>query len=56
MYKEDFLLNYLQILICHETKPNQTKPIKPAQIINVDIKQNKPNHSKIFYRNHDLSF
>ena len=26
MYKEDLALNNLQCLICHKTKPNQTKP------------------------------
>ena len=26
MYKLDFVLNNLQWLICHKTKPNQTKP------------------------------
>ena len=26
MYKEDLALNNLQWLICHKTKPNQTKP------------------------------
>ena len=26
MYKEDMALNNLQWLICHKTKPNQTKP------------------------------
>ena len=25
MYKKNLLLNYLQWLICHKTKPNQTK-------------------------------
>ena len=28
MYKEDLALNNLQWLICHKTKPNQTKPVK----------------------------
>ncbi len=27
LYKEDLALNYLQWLICHKTKPNQTKQI-----------------------------
>ena len=26
MYKEDFVLNNLQWLMCDKTKPNQTKP------------------------------
>ena len=26
MYKKDLALNTLQWLICHKTKPNQTKP------------------------------
>ena len=26
MYKRDLVLNNLQGLICHKTKPNQTKP------------------------------
>ena len=26
MYKQDLVLNDLQGLICHKTKPNQTKP------------------------------
>ena len=26
MYKKDLVLNNLQWLICHKTKPNQTKP------------------------------
>ena len=26
MYKEDLTLDILQRLICHKTKPNQTKP------------------------------
>ena len=26
MYKEDLVLNNRQWLICHKTKPNQTKP------------------------------
>ena len=26
MYKENLALNNLQWLICHKTKPNQTKP------------------------------
>ncbi len=26
MFKEDLTLNNLQCLICHKTKPNQTKP------------------------------
>ena len=26
MYKEDLALNILQLLICHKTKQNQTKP------------------------------
>ena len=26
MYKEDMALNNLQWLVCHKTKPNQTKP------------------------------
>ena len=26
MYKKDLALNNLQWLICHQTKPNQTKP------------------------------
>ena len=25
MYEEDLTLNYLQWLICHKTKPNQTR-------------------------------
>ena len=26
MYKQDLALNNLHMLICHKTKPNQTKP------------------------------
>ena len=26
MYKEDLVLNNLQWLVCHKTKPSQTKP------------------------------
>ena len=26
MYKEDLAINNLKWLICHKTKPNQTKP------------------------------
>ena len=28
MYKNGFGINNLQWLMCHKTKPNQTKPIK----------------------------
>ena len=33
MYKEDLILNNLQWLICHKTKPNQTKPKTKGQIM-----------------------
>ena len=31
VYKEDLVLNDLQLLICHKTKPNQTKPMTDGQ-------------------------
>ncbi len=53
--KEDLVLNNLQWLICHKTKPNQTKPnhiyliymykedmaLNNQQGLNCQIKQNK---------------
>ena len=32
MYKKDLTLNNLQWLICHKTKPNQTKVVIPISI------------------------
>ena len=31
MYKSDLALDYKQWLICHKTKPNQTKPNKMSE-------------------------
>ena len=32
MYKQDLVLNDLQLLRCHKTQPNQTKPIFSIRI------------------------
>ena len=38
MYKEDLALNIRQWLICHKTKPNQTKPNGSlSAVTNVDV-------------------
>ena len=35
MYEEDLALNNLQCLICHKTKPNQTK----SYVFNIYVKK-----------------
>ena len=42
MFEEDSALNNLQWLICHQSKPNETKPIKsnPEKISIFDLSWN----------------
>ena len=39
MYKEDLALNNLQWLVCHKTKPNQTKPNQITYYIYIYIER-----------------
>ena len=38
--RENLVLNNLQWLICHKTKPNQTKSLKPAHVLFQTINTN----------------
>ena len=37
MYKQDLALDNLQWLICHKTKPNQTKPNQNVTLVILDV-------------------
>ena len=43
MYKEDLTLNYLQWLICHKTKPNQTTKTDFKSDVSVEKKKQPTN-------------
>ena len=40
MYKQDLALKNIQSLICHKTKPNQTKPYNQQYLAPLQITSN----------------
>ena len=57
MYKKDLVLNNLQWLICHKTKPSQAKQIylcnkkkKKTKIMNEITKQNKTKKTTVWMK------